>query len=364
MFKIAKKTYGICEIPGDGIGPEIISATKEVLQAAQDASGFQLRYHLAPCGDRVKKETGTAIPKESIETFKKCDAALKGPVGDTVRDFVVAFRQQFDLYANVRPAISYPSICPPTLRPDINLVIIRENSEGLYKSIESEITDGIWTATAVYTVKACERIARFSFEYAKKRLAGGTGKGEVVVATKKNIFRKTHGMFYEAFKKVSDKYLDIKFTHFYADAMCAHLVKRPQDFDVITSENLLADLLSDLAGQVAGDLGMTAGTNINPETKMGLFEPTHGCAPDIAGTGKANPIGQIRSAALMLEFIGTVHDDERCIKASVLVEKAIEHLLTKEKKENLPIELGGKSNSYYVGHKMAVYIKENIVAFK
>jgi len=364
MIKIPKKTYEICEIPGDGIGPEIVSAAKEVLQAIQDVAGFKLRYHLAPCGDKVKEETGTAIPKESIEIFRRSDAALKGPVGENVRDFVVGFRQEFDLYANIRPAISYPSICPPALRPDINIAVIRENSEGLYKSIENEIVDGVWTATGVYTVKGSERIAKFSFEYARKRLKQGIGKGEVVLATKKNIFRKSHGMFYEVFESVSHKYPDIKFTHYYADAVCAYLVRRPQDFDVITSENLLADLLSDLAGEVAGGLGMTAGTNINLETKMGLFEPTHGCAPDIAGTGKADPIGQIRAAGLMLEFLGTVHNDEKCTKASALVEKAIEHLLTREKKDNFPVELGGKSNTASVGRKIAGYIKDGTVAIK
>lgn len=363
-MKTPKKTYEICEIPGDGIGPEIISAAKEVLQSIQDASGFKLRYHLAPCGDRVKQETGTAIPNESIETFKKCDAALKGPVGENVRDFVVGFRQVFDLYANVRPAISYPSICPPALKPDINLVIIRENSEGLYKSIENEIVDGVWTATGVYTVRASERIARYSFDYAKKRLEKGIGKGEVVVATKKNIFRRSHGMFYDAFERISHNYPEIKFNHYYADAVCAYLVRKPQDFDVITSENLLADLLSDLAGEVAGGLGMTAGTNINPETKMGLFEPTHGCAPDIVGTGKANPIGQIRSAALMLEFLGTVHDDVKCLRASALIEKAIQQLLMNEEKENLPFELGGKSNTSSIGYRLSRYIKEDIVTSK
>jgi len=310
------------------------------------------------------EETGIAIPSKSVETFRKCDAALKGPVGENVLDFVVGFRQEFDLYANIRPAISYPSICPPALRPDINIVVIRENSEGLYKSIENEVVDGVWTATGVYTVKGSERIANFSFDYARKRLKQGIGRGEVVVATKKNIFRKSHGMFYGAFERVSHKYPDIKFTHYYADAVCAYLVRRPQDFDVIASENLLADLLSDLAGEVAGGLGMTAGTNINIETKTGLFEPTHGCAPDIAGTGKADPIGQIRAAGLMLEFLGTVHNDEKCADASILIEKAIQHLLTREKKENFPIELGGKSDTYSVGHKIAGYIKDGIVSSK
>jgi len=336
--------------------------TKEILQVAQDLCGFKLKYHLAPCGDKVKKETGTAIPSESIRIFGRCDAALKGPVGDTVRDFVVAFRQNFDLYANIRPAISYPSICPPALRPDINLVTIRENSEGLYKSIENEVAPGVWISIGVYTVEACKRIAKFSFDYTRRRLKNGSGKGQLVVATKMNIFRKTHTMFYEAFKDMSPSFPEIELTHFYADALCAHLVRRPQDFDVIVSENLLADLLSDLAGEIAGGLGMTAGTNINPEKRIGLFEPTHGCAPDIVGTGKANPIGQIRSAALMLEFLGLVHEDSRCSEAAVRIERATRALLTQRKKTKMPIELGGKAETDEVGRTIASFMKSKYSA--
>ena len=166
---------------------------------------------------------------------------------------------------------------------------------------------------------------------------------------KANIFRKTHGLYREISKELSQSYPDIEYHDCYADALCALLVRHPQEYDVIVSENLIGDLLSDLAGQIAGGLGMTAGTNINYETKKGYFEPTHGCAPDIKGTKKANPIGQIRSAGLMLEFLGLLHQDERCQRAFSILERAITDYLTQSDPKDLPIELGGTANTERVG---------------
>jgi 3-isopropylmalate dehydrogenase len=238
------------------------------------------------------------------------------------------------------------------LRPDIDLVVIRENTEGLYRSLENEIIPGVWTTAGVYTESACERVSRFSFDLAKSRLSRG-GKGEVVLAHKANIFRKTHGMFRDIFRKVSKDYPDIKCRDLYADAVCALLVKEPQKFDVILAENLIADLLSDLAGQIAGGLGMTAATNFNIEKRIGYFEPTHGCAYDIAGTNKANPIGQISSAGLMLDFLGTYHQDKRLIEAAQAIEVSVAKYLTQSKNEELPIELGGKADTETVGKIIA-----------
>lgn len=357
---MSSKTYEICEIPGDGIGPEIMDAAKAVVSTIEEVYNLKIKYRLAPCGDSVKEEKGLAVPEESIEIFQECDAGLKGPVGESVRDLFLAFRKRFGLYVNIRPAISYPNICPPALRPDINLVVIRENSEGIYRAMENEVVPGIWTVTGIYTKETCDRIARFSFDYAMKRLKTGIGKGIVACAHKANIIRHSHGMFFKAFEDISSEYPEIRFENYYADALCAHLVRRSHEFDTIVSTNLLADLISDLAGQIAGGLGMTAGTNMNPERKIGLFEPTHGSAPDIAGTGKANPIGMIRSIALMFEFLGDAYSDKRCSEASMTIEKSIEYMLTKEKREKFPMELGGKLNCSQVGECIAEYIKDGI----
>ncbi|MCW4032601.1 MAG: isocitrate/isopropylmalate family dehydrogenase [Candidatus Bathyarchaeota archaeon] len=354
---MGSKTYEICEIQGDGIGPEIMNAAKIVIGAIGEAYNINVKYRAAPAGDAVKKETGSAVPEESIKIFQECDAGIKGPVGESVRDLFLAFRKRFGLYVNIRPAISYPNICPPALRPDINLVVIRENSEGIYRAMENEVIPGVWTVTGVYTQETCERIARFSFNYAMRRLKNGIGKGIVACAHKANIIRKSHGMFSKAFEDISSEYPEIRFENYYADALTAHLVRRPHEFDTIVSTNLLADLLSDLAGQIAGGLGMTAGTNMNPEKKIGLFEPTHGSAPDIAGTGKANPIGMIRSISLMFEFLAEAYRDNSCLKASIAIEKAIEKMLSSTQ---LPMELSGKLNCTQVGEHIAEYIKNKI----
>jgi 3-isopropylmalate dehydrogenase len=352
-LKKLKNSYNIAIIEGDGIGPAIISEAKRVLEVLQEKFNFQLEYVDAPMGDRVKETSGEPVPKKSIELFLKSDAALKGPVGETTKDLVQALRFDLDLYANVRPAKSYSSISPPALRPDIDLVVIRENTEGLYRSIENEIIPGVWTATGVYTESACERVSRFSFDLAKNRMIKG-GKGEVVLAHKANIFRKTHGMFRDIFRNVSKDYPDIKYRDLYADAVCALLVKEPQKFDVILAENLIADLLSDLAGQIAGGLGMTAATNFNIEKRIGYFEPTHGCAYDIAGTNKANPIGQISSAGLMLDFLGTYHEDNRLSKAAQVIETSVARYLTESENQDLPIELGGKAGTEIVGKNISM----------
>lgn len=351
-MKKLKDSYKIAIIEGDGIGPDIVNEAKKVLELLQKRFEFQLEYTDAPMGDQVKEDTGEPVPEKSLEIFLKSDAALKGPVGETTRDLVQALRFNLDLYANVRPAKSYSSISPPALRPDIDLVVIRENTEGLYRSLENEIIPGVWTTAGVYTENACERVSRFSFDLAKSRLRKG-GKGEVVLAHKANIFRKTHGMFRNIFRKVSKDYPDIKCRDLYADAVCALLVKEPQKFDIILAENLIADLLSDLAGQIAGGLGMTAATNFNIEKRIGYFEPTHGCAYDIAGTNKANPIGQISSAGLMLDFLGTYHQDKRLTEAAQAIEVSVAKYLTQSKNEELPIELGGKADTETVGKIIA-----------
>ncbi len=348
-MKKLKNPYKIAIIEGDGIGPDIVNEAKKVLSLLQERFNFQLEYVDAPMGDQVKEASGDPVPKKSLEIFLKSDAALKGPVGETTRDLVQALRFNLDLYANVRPAKSYPSISPPALRPDIDLIVIRENTEGLYRSLENEVIPGVWTTAGVYTESACERVSRFSFDLAKSRL-NNNGKGEVVLAHKANIFRKTHGMFRDIFRKVSKDYPEIKCRDLYADAVCALLVKEPQNFDIILAENLIADLLSDLAGQIAGGLGMTAATNFNIEKRIGYFEPTHGCAYDIAGTNKANPIGQISSAGLMLDFLGTYHQDKRLTEAAQIIEISVSKYLTDSKNEELPIELGGKADTENVGN--------------
>lgn len=356
---MGRRSYSIALVRGDGIGPEIVKSTLQVLDAVSIRRNFRLEFKEISGGDSALKLYGDAFPKQSIETFLDCDSCLKGPVGETVMDLNTKLRFGFDLYANIRPAKSYPGICPPALKPDIDMIVIRENSEGFYRAIEQEVIPGVWTSAGVFTENGARRIADVAFQYAKKRQRREGKELKVTLATKSNIFQKTHGMYARIFQKTSENYPEIKFEHLYADALCARMVLEPQKFDVIVSENLIADLLSDLAGQVAGGLGMTPSTNINFETKRGYFEPTHGCAPDIAGRGLANPIGQIRSGSMMLEFLGTTHKDPNLIASSRLISNAIENLLNSGNASILPRELGGQADCAIVTEYIKSYVEQN-----
>jgi 3-isopropylmalate dehydrogenase len=356
---VVKKRYSIAVMEGDGIGPEVVKATLRVLESVREKFHFRLDYRFVPAGDSALRKFGDALPENSVEAFASSDACLKGPVGESVRIINDKLRFGFDLYANLRPARSYPGICPPALRPNIDLTVIRENSEGFYRALESRLSPGLAITTGVFTSRAAERIADFAFRYARNKVRRPGLRPAVTLATKANIFPETHGMYLSAFEKLSRRYRQIRFEHCYADAMCALLVRSPERFDVIVSENLLADLLSDLAGQVAGGLGMTPGTNINYETRHAYFEPTHGCAPDIAGKGIADPIGQIRSGALMLEYLGTIYADVVLRQAAIAIEDSIGSLLNDPNRSILPRELGGKSGSRKVTDAVISRIEED-----
>ncbi|MFC2162649.1 isocitrate/isopropylmalate family dehydrogenase [Candidatus Altiarchaeota archaeon] len=390
-------SYKILIIEGDGIGPEVMDSTLTVLSALQEKHGFSLEYEKENCGDEVKERTGTAVPDAAIDAFKKADSALKGPVGETVADFIAAFRQAFDLYVNIRPAFSYPAICPPALRPDINFVIIRENSEGFYKTAEldanaaleelpeggelaklkdslesilAEDTGEAILSTGVFTQKGGERIMRFAFEYEQMRVEQGLSRGYpawgekekagyVRLVHKKNIYRRAHEIYEREFLKEAAGYPDFHADTRYIDAMCIDLLRWPHAYSTIVTTNMFGDILSDLTGQMAGGIGMTAGTNFNPETRKGMFEPTHGSAPDIVGTGKADPIGMYHSARMMLEFLGLANDDDRLKDAALDFNKAIEFMLSSDKPENMPLEVNGHEkglNTHDVGERIAEII--------
>ncbi|MFH1402921.1 MAG: isocitrate/isopropylmalate family dehydrogenase, partial [Candidatus Altiarchaeota archaeon] len=273
--------YKILVIEGDGIGPEVTKAALTVLETLQDKHGFSLEYVYENCGDEVKEKTGTAVPEAAIKAFKKADAALKGPVGETVADFIIAFRQAFDLYVNIRPAFSYPAISPPALRPDINFVIIRENSEGFYRTAEldankfkDELLDGGESAklkkllesilsedsgdavlsTGVFTQHGARRIVDFAFEYEKMRVEQGLScgypswdekekEGYVRLVHKKNIYRKAHDVYEKEFFAKSNEYPNVHADVRYIDAMCIDLLRWPHTFSTIVTTNMFGDIL-------------------------------------------------------------------------------------------------------------------------
>ncbi len=307
--------YTIALMPGDGIGPELTAATRQVLTAVQRR--FPIRLRLAPVegGDRCAAARGVPLPEDTVDVIRTAHACLKGPVGETAADVIVKLRILFDLYAGIRPLKSYPNT--PAARPDIDMLFVRENTEDLYKGIEFAVTPATMVALRVITKDACTRIARYAFEAARSRR-----KAQRVTAVHKaNVLRKTDGLFVQTCREVATAYPDVTLDELYVDAAAMQLIKAPQDFDVIVTTNLFGDILSDEGAMLVGGLGMAPGANIGDD--FALFEPIHGTAPDIAGQGVANPTSMILASALMLDWLGTQHTDLICQQAARSIEAAV-----------------------------------------
>jgi 3-isopropylmalate dehydrogenase len=308
-------SYRIVVIRGDGIGPEIVDATLEVLSALQERLEYlKLDYDFVEGGAALYQREGINLHPESLETIRNADACLKGPVGlPTVRlpDGTEpgllggVLRIQLDTYANVRPVKLLPGIeAPLKAKPgDIDYVIVRENTEGMYLSRGKGIgTDQVMADTMLITRKGTERVCRYAFELARKRNgAPSDGRRRVTCVDKSNVLA-SHAFFRSVYDEVAESYPDIEREYVYADAAAQALVMRPHTFDVMVMENFLGDILSDLGGGTTGGIGLCGSGNIGDTNAY--FEPIHGSAPDIAGQDKANPISQILTAAQMLEHIG------------------------------------------------------------
>jgi len=312
-------TYKIALIPGDGIGPELTEATLKVLNAIQGRYGLSLEFAETEAGDACLKKRGVALPEETIETIRSSDTCLKGPVGETAADVIVRLRLLFDLYANIRPLKSYPNT--PTIRSDIDMLFVRENTEDVYKGLEFKIDEGTAVCLRVITQKGSERIARYAFEMARKRKK----TLRVTAIHKSNVLRVTDGLFLETCRKVASEYPDISLDDMYVDSASMELIRSPQAFDVIVTTNMFGDILSDEAAMTIGGLGMAPGANIGD--KYALFEPIHGSAPKLAGRQIANPTSMILSAKLMLEWLGEKYRDKSCVKAATDIERALTEVL-------------------------------------
>jgi len=305
--------YNISLVTGDGIGPEISESVFSILQTINDNMGIKFEIKKLEAGDTVLKNTGEALPAEVFETIKNSDACLKAPVGESAKDVIVYLRRMLDLYANIRPAKSYPNM--PSLRDDVDLVIVRENTEDLYTGEEFEIGD-IAVAMRIISEKASKRIANHAFTIANQRKMK-----KVTCVHKSNVMKKTDGLFSRTCSKVANDFPDIKFEEMYVDACAMNLIRQPQLFDVIVTTNLFGDILSDESAQVVGGLGMAPAANIGDD--FGLFEPVHGAAFDIAGKQIANPTSFILSISMMLEWLGRKHNDANCITAGTSIENAV-----------------------------------------
>lgn len=319
--------YNITLIDGDGIGPEITQAVVEIIEAA----GVKINWEKCLAGARAYEKFSDTIPEETIKSIEKNKICLKAPIttpiGTGFKSVNVALRRHFDLYANVRPSKNLPAVKTPF--NDVDLVIIRENTEDIYAGIENKIDENTIHGVKLITRAGCERICEFAFEYALKN-----NRSKVGVVTKANISKLADGMFLNTFREVSKKYNNIETHEILVDNLCMQLVQKPSQFDVLVMPNLYGDIVSDLCAGLIGGLGVAQSANIGKS--CAIFEAVHGSAPDIAGLGIANPTGLLRSACMMLNYIGE-------IEAGKNIEKALFEVLQEGKA--LTKDLGGNATS-------------------
>jgi 3-isopropylmalate dehydrogenase len=312
--------YKIALIPGDGIGPELTEGTLKILDAVQQKFDVSLNITKVEAGDRCLEKTGVPLPEETVEVIKNSHACIKGPVGETAADVVVKLRIMFDLYANIRPIKTYPSI--PSMRPDIDMIFVRENTEDVYRGIEFSLEDTA-ICIRVITRKGSEKIAHKAFQVARRR-----NKKKLVTAIHKaNVMKVTDGLFSEVSREVAKQYQDITFRELYVDAASMRLIKEPQKFDVILIPNMFGDILSDEAAQLIGGLGMAPGANIGDD--YALFEPIHGSAPTRVGKHTANPCSMILAGKMMMDWLGEKHTDQECLLAAQSIDDAVTETLRK-----------------------------------
>ncbi|MEM0313005.1 MAG: isocitrate/isopropylmalate dehydrogenase family protein [Candidatus Bathyarchaeia archaeon] len=333
--------YKIVIIPGDGIGPELTEATLKVLEAVQKMFGLNLNMVEAEAGDDCFNKCGVALPEETIQKIKSSHTCLKGPVGETAADVIVKLRLMFDLYANIRPIKAYlPKI---SVRPDIDFVFVRENTEDVYRGLEFSLGDAA-VCMRIISRRGSERIARKAFEIARRR----NKKKKVTAIHKANVMRLTCGLFANVCREVAKQYPDVAFEEQYVDAAAMRLIKEPQNYDVIVTTNMFGDILSDEAAQLVGGLGMAPGANVGDN--FAIFEPIHGSAPTRAGKQTANPCSMILAAKMMLEWLGEQHGDAACTMAALAVEKAVTNTLNSER---VVPDLGGNAKTIEMGEAIA-----------
>jgi isocitrate dehydrogenase (NAD+) len=320
-------TKTITLIPGDGIGPEVTAATRRVLEAA----GAEFEYDVQTAGAEAIETHGDPLPPEVLESILRNHVALKGPVttpvGKGFKSVNVRLRQELELYANLRPVRTLPGV--PHRFDDVDLVVVRENTEGLYSGLEHTVVPGVVESLKIITEKASTRIAKFAFEHAR-----ANDRRRVTAVHKANIMKLSDGLFLECCRKVSKDYPDIEFDDRIIDALCMQLVLHPEEYDVLLLENLYGDIVSDLAAGLVGGLGVVAGANIGE--RDAVFEAVHGSAPDIAGQDVANPLALMRSAILMLRYLEMHEVSDR-------LRRALRHVVVE--RQILTRDLGGEAST-------------------
>lgn len=329
--------YKITLIPGDGIGPEVTEAMVKVVEA----SGINIEWERVEAGEKVIEEYNTSIPNYVIDTIKKNKIAIKGPIttpiGKGFKSVNVTLRQNLDLYVNLRPIKSFTGI--KSKYEDVDLVIVRENTEDLYAGIEHKIGDYGAESIKLITKPACERIINFAFNYAKEN-----NRNKVTGIHKANIMKLSDGLFLNTFKDIS-KNFNIESDDLIVDAAAMNLVLNPEKYDVMVMPNLYGDILSDLCSGLVGGLGMIPGANIGKE--YAIFEAVHGSAPQIAGKNIANPTALIQSAVMMLKYLGEYEYANK-------IERALEKVFMNG--EKLTTDLGGNSTTQEFTEEIIKYL--------
>ena len=322
-----KKTHTITLIPGDGIGPEVTDAVVRILEA----TGVKFEWERFAAGAGAYELHGEYIPKELVKSIERNCVALKGPVttpiGGGFASINVTLRQKFELFANFRPIKNLPGL--ETRYPNVDLIIIRENTEGLYVGLEHEVVPGVIESLKVMTKKGCTRIAKFAFDYAHKH-----GRKKIHAIHKANIMKMSDGLFLKCARDVAKNFPEITYAEHIIDNTCMQLVMNPYQYDTLVMENLYGDIVSDLCAAFVGGLGLVPGANIGAEAA--IFEAVHGSAPDIAGKDIANPTALLQSAILMLRHID---EDGAANKVQAALEK------TYSAKKTLTRDVGGKAGT-------------------
>jgi isocitrate dehydrogenase (NAD+) len=319
--------YTVTLIPGDGIGPEVMGAARQVIEA----SGVKINWEVVEAGEKVIEEFKTPLPDYVIESIKKNKVAIKGPittpVGKGFRSVNVGLRQALNLYANIRPIKSYEGV--PSRYTDIDLIVVRENTEDLYLGIEHMVGEDAAESIKIITRKASMRIVESAFEIAERE-----GRKKVTAVHKANIMKLTDGLFLRCAREVAEKHENIPFEDIIVDAMSMKLVQNPEKYDVLVMPNLYGDILSDMAAGLVGGLGITPGANLGDG--VAIFESIHGSAPDIAGKNIANPSAAILSGVMMLRYLGETTAAEK-------IETAVSKVLKEGK--TTTIDLGGTATT-------------------
>ena len=344
-------SFRIAVMPGDGIGTEIMTPCLEVLRRVQGRiGGFGLDFEELPAGADHYRETGTALPEDSLRRAGEADAVLLGAMGlpsvryPDGREIApqLDLRETFELFAGLRPVRSLPGLPGPLAAPraqKLDFVLIRESTEGLFAARGKTVFDGDETArdTMVITRRACERLFQAAFDLARRRRAKGH-PGRVTCIDKSNVLG-SFAFFRKIFDECAARNPDVEATHCYVDAMALTLIRNPWDLDVLVTENLFGDILSDAGAALMGGMGMAPSADVG--AAQAVFQPCHGTAPDIVGTGKANPTAMYLSAAMMLDWLGEQHKLPSCVEAGNLLVRAVEQAFAGGGLR--PTELGGGS---------------------